>query len=713
MEFVYEQETIAKKENFEKIENFEKSLLKKLKDIEKTKDDYKSSLRNKIEDTIKTGKSDGNTIVEKYRIKWKKTYENYHEGYLWYLYTAYMSDSGIEIAPWYFYNVIFHQIAQVVKDNTEEFREIFTKSKDKITIKMYIEDLDIGLYLDYIKNLIPEQKTFDTFFPNWSETPQFYTESIQGLFADMVQKYYGAMIMGCSCPKVRVKGTQEDWDKLYETICELKNIFNKANANSLDLYLNHLIDYLKKIKQTWTKSDTWKKFFWIENCGSGHQESVEGDFRKLINYSEESELLVHQLPNTLCRFPFEYMHNIKQKDSYFIGGIVGSNLDDSGFLVPSYDYAITWIDKEAGLICLEDLVEYSDILEKLNYWERISTSKTYLLHHFNHNSSSYKRTLNFNNYLNKEEQNIISQNDENAIQEYIKNYYEKYLSSWEEFGKYIGNEKLSFEDIEKYFENKIKNGTVEDKILNDENERIKKLSEPDSEYYHLWFEGLNMFEPNNSFSDWNNLKPILTLEQYNKQVNKVDLYCKKLLNREYLKKLIDDIELFNIKLKSNYQVEEIILGTLDPDVTKLFLELLPEKGKKLLKCIFFGILKIPKYFGFEIDLNRYHSNYLGVFNIDDDLKQVLIDLYLKNFISELKEIIGDFNKEIEKEIENYKNEIKKSSNTRMINGYTNQITKLITNRSQLNQLLYTVRIKYEFSIEEKPVITNNCFFCFY
>jgi hypothetical protein len=368
MEFIYNKDIKPLESNFINYDNFNEQFLKSSEDVIGNKQNFKD-LITEIEEVLHTGKLNSSDKVEKYRVDWKNLYQNYHKGYFWYLYSAYMSDAGIEIAPWYLYNVIFHQIAQVIKDIPEEFKNIFTKSQEKITIKMETPDLDIELYTRIIKNLIPNHETFNTFFPTLSDIPMYYNESLQGLFADMVQKYYGAIIMGCSCPKVRVKGTQEDWDKLVYTVEELFQIFKLANTTSLNEYLTRVIEYLKQIQYSWNNQDTWKKFFFVGNCGSRHQESIEGDCRNLLTYSIDNEMLVSQIPNMLCRFPFEYMSDLKQKESYFIGGVIGSNLDKDGFLVPQYDYAITWIDNEACLIGDEKKSQFDKLLTELKKWE--------------------------------------------------------------------------------------------------------------------------------------------------------------------------------------------------------------------------------------------------------------------------------------------------------------------------------------------------------
>jgi len=51
-----------------------------------------------------------------------------------------------------------------------------------------------------------------------------------GLFADMVQEYYGCMIYGCSIPKVRVLGSDADWMALLDTIKSVNAYFAKTTS---------------------------------------------------------------------------------------------------------------------------------------------------------------------------------------------------------------------------------------------------------------------------------------------------------------------------------------------------------------------------------------------------------------------------------------------------------------------------------------------------
>jgi len=438
MEFIFEKNIKPNTNNFVNLKDFNENILKKTKDINGTNKYYRN-IDAGINDLLSNNVGYPEEVIENYRIGWKNQYQNYHKGYLWYLYTAYMSDAGIEIAPWYLYNVILHQIAQVVKDHPEEFRSVFTSSKEKISIQLYESEFDVGLYSEIIKNLIPEKTTYETFFPLWTETPKYYTESIQGLFADIVQKYYPCAISGCSCPKVRIKGTQGDWNKLHKTILDLKNIFNLNNTHLLDDYLDKVILCVDDFKFNWNEKETWEDFFFVTNCGSGHQEGIDGTIRQLLNYPHD-EMLIHRLPSTLSRFPFEMcvLGMESQKDSYFISGIVGSNLDSDGYLVPSYDYAITWINHEAARLNENKTNELLWMRDELEKWNRISISGKHLKNHFIHDCSQYFNSKSWTNYLNETDLEILSkakidgvdEYDDNVINEYLHKIYNRLLDGY-------------------------------------------------------------------------------------------------------------------------------------------------------------------------------------------------------------------------------------------------------------------------------------------
>ena len=706
MEFIYLDNVNPIKENLTNLQKFEDLVLKSSEDIV-GEINYKS-LSDALEQSIDSGKIKSKDKVERYRVEWKNIHQNYHQGYLWYLYSAYMTDAGIEIAPWYFYNVILHQIAQVIKDNPEEFQGIFTNSNEKISIKMLTPDLDIELYTSIIRKLIPDANTYDAFFPSWSETPQFYMESIQGLFADMVQKYYSAMVLGCSCPKVRVKGNQEDWDKLVITIENLSEIFNVYKTNSLNKYLFQIINYLKSIQTTWTNPDTWKNFFFVTNCGSGHQEGVGGEFRNLLNYKIDCEMLVHQLPNTISRFPFEYLPVPSQSNSYFISGIIGSNLDDSGFLVPSYDYAITWIDKTACEINPQKLKNYTEMLAQIDRWDRIKPVGKYIKHHFICDLSHYKNDKKLiSEYLNSNDIKVLDKitgdyQDSNIITQYIESIYKTQLNDWNFYTQIFGVSlpMPEFQKILEDFEKRRKNGTIEDKIKSDELDRLQKLENPDLNYSNLWFEGLNMLVSNNDWFDC-----ILTWEQYAKQVDKVNEYCSDLLDSDYFFNFFKSTN----DLAKSYGVEwcpeTIIFGTLNPHIISEYCDFFPSEGKKLVKYIFFKIFDLPSKFNFEIvNLTSYNNEmFFCSYEFDVRLKTHLFNIFIDRFLETLEKITNELLEETNAKIVLYQTKLTQNTEPDYrLEHYSKSLEKFNKMNLGFNNILQFIKIK-----KNEKNITNN------
>jgi hypothetical protein len=649
MEFIFETNIKPNIDNFVKLDDFEKNILKKTKNITNSNKYYRT-INDGINDLFSNNIGYPEEIVENYRIGWKSQYQNYHKGYLWYLYTAYMSDAGIEIAPWYLYNVILHQIAQVVKDNSEEFRNIFTSSNEKIIIQMNTYEFDINTYHQIIKNLIPNQTAFETFFPTWTNPPEYYNECIQGLFADMVQKYYSVMIIGCSCPKIRVKGTQVDWDKLHKTIVDLKNIFNLNNTHILDDYLNKVISCTENFKLNWNKKETWENFFFITNCGSGHQEGIGGTIRQLLNYSLYKEMLVSQLPSTLSRFPFEMSVEgmEKQKDSYFISGLVGSNIDSDGYLVPSYDYAITWINHEATKLDENKINELLWIRDELEKWERVSIGGKNIKHHFIHDSPQYSNSRSWTNYLNKKDLEILNKvkiddidgiNSANIINEYLLKEYET-LKRRYNFRKEMDDpynpagEEPTLDEVTNSFEKRKQNGTVDKALKLIEKERLEKLENKNLPYSHLWFEGINSITPSNY--SWNtNKNACLNLEQYLKQLEKVELYIIQLQDPEYLVKIINRIQNLNTvfginKMNSGYvDGIDIIIGTLNSNVIKLFCKLFESKSNYVIDLLLYYLTD------YHIFITNFDNNvFPSHFTLSSDLKKYLQE----KFFIELKEL---------------------------------------------------------------------------
>jgi len=117
-------------------------------------------------------------------------------------------------------------------------------------------------------------------------------------------------------------------------------------------------------------------------------------------------MLIHQIPVTLSRFPYKNLNDLKYPNSYYIAGVVGSNIDADGYLVPHYDFATTFIDESQTLISVDDSQSFNDIKKNLKQLERLTFSNIKLHEPFKiveSNEYIYKIPENQKKYYTSEE----------------------------------------------------------------------------------------------------------------------------------------------------------------------------------------------------------------------------------------------------------------------------------------------------------------------
>lgn len=307
----------------------------------------------------------------------------YHNGYLKYVLTAWLNDCGIELGPWHVWNIVFHQLCQIVKNDLQKYRDIFTTSAKKITIEFGDGNMfDIDRFINEIKQHVP--LNIDTFIPQFPNQPPLYRECMYGLFADMVHEYYGCMIFSCSIPKVRVLGTDADWAILMDTVKSVNAFFTAKNV-TVD-YLTRSTSAVFEMIANLNNADYWSKFFFVKHCGSGSEQQIDGHVLKLL--AREDTYLIHELPDMISRYPFEYLHNGNlKKDMNFVAGILFSSIDNEGYLVQEYHTNITYYDYDLCKIQEHDNQELDILIEFLKRMKKYCTddSNGYLKNHVVYN----------------------------------------------------------------------------------------------------------------------------------------------------------------------------------------------------------------------------------------------------------------------------------------------------------------------------------------
>ena len=200
-------------------------------------------------------------------------------------------------------------------------------------------EFDIHAFTKLLKDKLPFK--IDVFLPSFSNSPKYYNESMCGLFAEMVKNYYSCSVCSCSIPKVRLYNDKGEWTKIIKTLNEIEKIFNK-NKTPLK-YLQTCISTVNEFIANLNNASYWNHFFEIERCGSGGEQNILGHVLKLLS---QSFIKTTSLPKMISRYPFVNLNLPKGvQDCNFISGIMYSNIDQAGILVPQYHCNITYIDE--------------------------------------------------------------------------------------------------------------------------------------------------------------------------------------------------------------------------------------------------------------------------------------------------------------------------------------------------------------------------------
>ena len=201
----------------------------------------------------------------------------FHKNYLYYLSECYNTHRGYVINPDILWNLVLTEIAGIVKDDPEQYRFLFTDSDEKKEIIIAGFDpfeLDMNEIVKCLKALVPSN--VETFIPEFTTTGEAEIHAHNCAFADMVSPYYNYSMYLCGFPKVRVEGTQEDWEKFMNHIDGLGEIME---FDFITEYLVKVADNIEQILDSVKgedRSEFFTNIFSLERCGSGSQVEVNG-----------------------------------------------------------------------------------------------------------------------------------------------------------------------------------------------------------------------------------------------------------------------------------------------------------------------------------------------------------------------------------------------------------------------------------------------------
>lgn len=347
-------------------DELETSLLDDLKTYEQThsnvkrksKLDREFSFQSIIDDLKKSTVTDldsdydASEIVEKIvKTDFTNNEDYYHNGYLQYLLCAWVNHLGIEVGPWNIWMIIIWHLKENVKDNPSKYDHLWkkndstvlqsqTSNKKRILVNQDSDDFDINVLMEHIKKNIPEN-TINSLILNFDNEPKGYQNSLYGMIATISNVYYEFFIYCCNIPRVEVQGDLKDWEKLSSQIYELSKVFKSDSEylNKVSDFIQECISHLDYEKEEHQKF--WKDFFYIERCGSGSQQAMGGNIKKLFI---SQEWTLGNFPNISSKCNF---HKVDSNGEYternYITGLLSSKVDDN-MLRPQYNEIITCYD---------------------------------------------------------------------------------------------------------------------------------------------------------------------------------------------------------------------------------------------------------------------------------------------------------------------------------------------------------------------------------
>jgi hypothetical protein len=248
---------------------------------------------------------------------------------------AYDNHKGIIIKPDFIWHTVLYELSQLILANPEKYRDFFTRDTEKIEILVPTEDmqlLPLNLIIDELMHLVPTDT--QQFLLEFSTGTELSNMAINSAFCEAVSPYYDYMMFACGLPKIKVLGTDEDWDSIKDSCSKLKDIFTD-HKDYLD-GVNRLVDKFRDLDDVAYLS----RIFNYESEGSGGKLRIDGWVKVLV--SDEKIKNYNEVPNQVSRVEYK---NISTNENFKLHcGLFSSDLDDEDYLVPEFGYAIEQMD---------------------------------------------------------------------------------------------------------------------------------------------------------------------------------------------------------------------------------------------------------------------------------------------------------------------------------------------------------------------------------
>lgn len=260
----------------------------------------------------------------------------FHDTYLDYLYLGYARHYGIVVKPDFIWFTILNEISRVVKESPDNYRDIFTDSKEKKEVVVFTNDpvvMPIDVLLDSVFELIPKGLKKDNVILNFSTTTDSSKLAFSTSFLEAASPFYCYSMFLCGFNKINVLGTIEDYKLMKQAIADLLVIFSGKKIVNYFNKVNGLID---DIINQFDNEKFWKDIFYVERCGSGSEEIVKGWFSKFFDDFKGYKMM-SAYPKHVAIVDYK---NLSTNLSYKMKVGLFSSVIENEYLVPDFEFGI-------------------------------------------------------------------------------------------------------------------------------------------------------------------------------------------------------------------------------------------------------------------------------------------------------------------------------------------------------------------------------------
>lgn len=262
----------------------------------------------------------------------------YHQNYIYYLKHAWANHLGVVVSPDIIWHLFLCEFAQLVEQEKETYRSLFSRSDEKQTILVYSEDrvvMPMESLVDAMRDYVPTD--VDLFLPNFSTDTELSRFVLCAAFADLCSPYYDYAMYCCDIPFVRVQGTQQDWLSLYNSAIAIRDLMPER-VQKHRVWATRFAATISTLMAKMDDQDWLRGIFSLEECGSGSDTFVRGWITKLF-YDPTCDGCPKSENFSSCVSKVSYKDLPTEQDYLLKAGLFSSHMDGD-VLVPEWGWVV-------------------------------------------------------------------------------------------------------------------------------------------------------------------------------------------------------------------------------------------------------------------------------------------------------------------------------------------------------------------------------------